>query len=106
MPLSQTRNVTGTDAGPSRPLNATFWPGVSKLPLLSRSHAYVRTVLSTSDPLPFNVMLEPSSTVYGPPALAVGGSLTGTTLTITEPLRFRAGSPAEPPYSTTYPRTA
>src|SRR5829696_3611676 len=64
-----------------------FWPEVSKLPLLSRSHAYVRGTAgdaassSGSVPDPLSALVEsPSSNTYGPPASAVGGSLAGGVL--------------------------
>ena len=63
VPLSQTWRRTVGVAGPSRPLKVTFCPSVSKSTLLSRSQAKVTLELSMSEPLPFSVMLEPSSTV-------------------------------------------
>jgi hypothetical protein len=40
-PLSVTWTFTVRDAGPSVAARSTFWPVVSNVPFLSRSHAYV-----------------------------------------------------------------
>src|SRR6266511_981229 len=53
--------------------NVTLWPGVSKLPLLSRSHAYVSGPPSGSLAEAETTTEAPSPTWYGPPASTVGG---------------------------------
>src|SRR5215204_3358567 len=72
-----------------------FWPEVSKLPLLSRSHAYVRGTAgdaassSRSVPDPLSALVEsPSSKTDGPCASAVGGSLAGEVLVPPSALTF------------------
>src|SRR4249920_1598457 len=55
--------------------NTTLWPGVSNDPLPSRSQANVTAVPSGPAPVALSVTDSPSTTLYGPPASAVGGVL-------------------------------
>lgn len=77
---SHTLRMTVCESGPPRSeaSNVTFWPGVSYVPLLSRSQAKVTLPPSGSDPEPLRPTEAPSFTEYGPPAFAVGGSLDGS----------------------------
>ena len=76
-----TRSLTVRVCEPVKPsacgLNTAFWPAVSNVPLLSRSHAYESgsAAPATSNPLPLSVIGVSSNVKYGPPALAVGSTL-------------------------------
>ena len=61
-------------AGPSTEAaeNVVLWPGVSNVPLSSRSQAYVTVRPSGSEPVALTRTLPPSSTAYGPPASTIG----------------------------------
>src|SRR5207237_4019521 len=74
-PSSVTCTFTVGVAGPSSAENVTDCPGVSKVPLPSRSQAYVSGSPSGSVPDAGSVIELPSATEYGPPASALGGSL-------------------------------
>src|SRR5436190_11482697 len=74
-PSSVTRTATVGAAGPSAAANVAVCPGVSNVPSPFRSHAYVSGPPSGSVPVAANVRLDPSPTVYGPPAPTLGGSL-------------------------------
>jgi hypothetical protein len=73
---SLTRTAGVRVAGPSIAAaeNVAFCPGVSNVPLSSRS-AYVSASPSSSVPDAASPTLPPSSTEYGPPELACGGLL-------------------------------
>jgi hypothetical protein len=82
-PGSQTRSVTDTLEGPSRPRaeNVGSAPAASNDPSLSRSHANVTEPPSESAPDPASATEPPSSTVYGPPASALGARLSSNVTT-------------------------
>src|SRR5258706_346604 len=83
---SVTRIVTTTKDGPVNPAALNVGPAPVSLPraaappvspkVPSPSRSHVKLMLSTgSVPVPESTTVEPSATVYGPPALAVGGTL-------------------------------
>ena len=75
---SVTRRTTVAEVGPSRSVASKVAdaPGVSNTPSLSRSHAKLRiSAEAGSVAEPISVTSEPSFTLYGPPALAVGATL-------------------------------
>src|ERR1044072_6249102 len=78
---SVTRTFTTGDDGPSSAEKDTLCPDVSNVPLSSRSQANENAPPSGSAPVAVSVTVEPSSTAYGPPAEADGGSVSSTRTT-------------------------
>src|SRR3990172_3424665 len=80
--LSVARILIARLPGPSSPAaeKVVLWPGVSNIPSPSRSHANVSASPPGSLPEAVTRTEAPSSTVYGPPASAVGGWLIFATI--------------------------
>lgn len=94
-PASRTSTWTVGVAGPSGAAKLTVLPGVSKVPLSSKSHAYVSAPPSGSLPVAPTCATLPSSTENGPSGATDGGWFTDAAvvkLQLGEPSTMSGGS--------------